>query len=445
MGEEKVVQQAEKLTTQLIDRIETYMSSFNQKENRLYAEYFKASNVASRESLEVQIGVATKSGFEYVPLNFECITSANIQFGGLPFKSVNIKLHFPDVLFGETGFVPIIEFQVKTPKAYFGNVGLVWEDLSKQKGELKFHPFDFDGDMEGSLLKYYNENLVDQFSDMLSRSNEKNCETVRKYMNECLYGKKKELFRYEINKSGRFNAITVPLYLMYDEDIQSSSIHFFSYAYEDSWINAAEVVLLVLRPISILTKYFKEDGEFMTLDEIEALEETEKSGVPISEKKKAIKDEKIQERVKDKKKEDWDPFKMAKKTVKRDEFGYVISGKNKETGVLDTELNRQQVISAAERLTKDSRPKEEKIVNFKKYRTAEEWYEENKGKRYRVINNFEGLSFVETGKVKAVQALKPPFVLQFGISQLKVMRQLTLKQAIELVYDVYNKGLLKEV
>ena len=149
--------------------------------------------------------------------------------------------------------------------------------------------------------------------------------------------------------------------------------------------------------------------------------------------------------VKEKNKDEWDPFKMAKKTVKRDEFGYIISGKNKETTVFDTELNRQQVISAAEKLKKDTTPKEEKLVNFKKYKNAEEWYEENKAKRFRVINNFDGLSFVETGKVKAIQALKPPFVLQFGISQLKVMRQITLKQAIELAYDVYNKGLLKEV
>ncbi len=443
MVDEKVQNEAEKVAADLINQIETYMTSFNQKENRLYAEYFKESNIASRDPLEIQFGIETKSGFEYVPLNFECVTSANITFAGLPFKSINIKVHFPDVVFGDTGFVPIIEFQVKTPKPYVGNIGLVWEELTKQKGELKFHPFDFEGDMEESLLKYYKENLVDQFSDMLTRSNEKNCETVRKYMNECLYGKKKSLFRYEINKSGRFNALTVPLYLMYDQDIQASSIHFFSYAYGDSWINASEVVMYVLRPISILTKYFKEDGEFMSLDEIEALEESEKSGVPISERKKLITEEKIKEKVA--KKEEWDPFKMPKKTVKRDEFGYVISGKNKEATVLDTESNRQKVLEAAQRIKKDTGPKEEKLVNFKKYRTAEEWYEECKGKRFRVIENFEGLSFIESGKVKAVQALKPPFVLQFGISHLKVIRNLTLKQAIELVFDVYNKGLLKEV
>ncbi len=443
MIDEKIQQQAEKAAATLINQLETYMTSFNQKENRLYAEYFKESNIASRDPLEIQFGVETKRGFENVPLNIECITSANIIFAGLPFKSININIHFPDVVFGNNGFVPIIEFQVKTPKAYMGNVGLVWEDLTNQKGDLKFHPFDFDGDIEESLLKYYKENLVDQFSDMLTRSNEKNCEIVRKYMNECLYGKKKSLFRYEINKTGRFNAITVPLYLIYDQDIESSSIHFFSYAYGDSWINASEVVMYILRPISILTKYFKENGEFMSIDEIEALEEAEKRGVPISERKKMISDEKIQEKVA--KKEIWDPFKKAKETVKRDEFGYVISGKKKETSILDTESNRQKVLEAAQRIKKDTGPKEEKVVNFKQYRTAEEWYEDCKRKRFRVIENFEGLSFTEIGKVKAVQALKPPFVLQFAISQLKVMRGLTLKQAIELVFDVYNRGLLKEL
>lgn len=448
MVDKKLFQAAEKAAIKFIKQIESYLNSFESKDNRAYLEYFKGVNLLDREKYELQFGYETKEGFEYLPLNFECQSSANIQFAGLPFKAVSVHFHFPDELFGENGFVPIIEFKVKTPKAYNGNVGLVWEELSKKKGELKFHPFDAEGDMEETIMKYYKEDLVDQFSDMLTRSNEKNCETVRKYLNDCLYGKKQSLFRYKINNTDNFNALAMPLFLMYDEDVEVSTLHFYSYAYGDTWINPSEVIMNIFRPISILTKYFTEDGELMSNEEIEALEELERTGVPMTEKKKAISDDKIQQQIKAKQKEQeeaWDPFKRKQKVVKRDEFGYVISGKGKETTGLDTEANRQRVAQAAERFGAKTEATEERLTNFKKYKTADEWFDENKGKRFTVINNLTGLSFVETGKVKGVQALKPPFVLQFGVSTLKSMKQMTQKQALEYIFAVYNLGLLKEL
>ncbi len=421
-------------------RIEQYFSSFKHRE---YADIYDYIVEVEEPLVTILNGVARVSdkggGYYDIKYKRKAKPETNIIVQGLPFDEINVKFDYPNVLFGEASLVPKIIYTVKAPVAYPGNFGLVWEPLVHARIDPKFHPFTELPNRNQELLQYYNEGVVDLFCDILNRGAYNQVERLQHAIDELANGVLYKHFNFQKNFNIPPNVIAVPIYGMYkpEEDAHYISVESWAFGQPTSWISPVPVILGMLYPLTALMGMFDQEGEFIDGAEPIEIRDVKRDMRILSKSAKEID-------------RDWDPFNV-KQTVKRDEFGFIIS-EDDETGGLGT----RDLTSARKSLWDLEREREQKLkeeamlaepanLDIKNYANAQEFFDVNQMKRFTVKGTYSHLPFQDKSKIEIVKACKPPFVLRFARDKIRMRMQVTSRKAIDVLFQVYNMGYLVEM
>ena len=103
-----------------------------------------------------------------------------------------------------------------------------------------------------------------------------------------------------------------------------------------------------------------------------------------------------------------------------------------------------QIEKELEKARKEEEAEAEKRSHVKKFADPKEWYEKYQTSRFVVEGDFSNLSLREKANIKTLQGCNPPFVLKFARDQVRVKKGIPSSKAIQLLFQVYNLGFLKE-
>lgn len=423
-------------------RMENYLQNFISKNAKSFLEFYSKFTLGDPETIKltVKYPIDDKGSYMDVPYEFQAITMVNIQMHDLNFNNAQVYFDFPPILLGPSGIVPQIVFKVKSPVAYPGNMGLVWEGTDPEIKNYAFHPFQTRETMRDDLIGYYKEGVVDQFCDFLNRNpnNEKLINICRAFIEELESGKYKKLLKYQSEVLKPYMAIQIPVIGEFNEAANVTTFNFRSWAIGEEYIPITDTIMNLLEPICYVVAKFDEKGDL----------KPESGGAqPTEQMPQNTRDRRVLLSKKDKMKDrlDSDPFKQAEKRVERDEFGFVID-KKAGFSTRETVAARKSLVEIQQDLAKKAAaaPTTRDTKHVQKYATPEAWFEANQGKRFILKGETVGLPFLEKANVETIKGCNPPFILRFARDQIRVKRSCTSQEAVKILFSVYNLGFLFE-
>ncbi len=421
-------------------RTEAYLTSFKDKKNARLLQYYRGEKPTPSEKVKLTIQYPTEQKkFVDVPYELNAIIHTELQVDSLHFEKVDVFFDFPAMLLGSRGIVPQIVYKIKSPVAYPGNMGLVWEAISEDVGKWAFHPFGSKSTMKKDLLGYYKEGVVDQFCDTLNRGNQKAVKTLQNYVSEIANGKNKRFFKYQPDPMQPNNTILVPIIGEFDEKANITTFSVRSWALGEDWIPAEDVIFNILEPLAIIVSLFDEKGDLK--QQTEAKEEIGKLKPVSTGNRRVLLD--VKDRVRDR--SSGDPFKLKEKKVERDEFGFFIDKKKGFSGQ-DVQTARSSIMDIEKKLKvqDEQKPETRDLSHVQNYPSAEAFYNENQGKNFIVKGDAKGLSFIDKANLDVVKSCSPPFILRYARDQIRLKRQLTSAKAMEILFSIYKLGFLFE-
>ena len=375
----------------------------------------------------------TADEFVDIPYMGNMALRCTINLKNLPFNSIEIKLIFPDVIFGEKNVLPQLMFSVDSPVAYPGNIGLVWDGLMGKSIQPKFHPFTDPSKMVEDLITFYNDGTVDMFCDILNRGEYPQAAELRNFIQKLNDGEYKYIFSYQKNYLLEPNIIQVPIIGIHIPSEQKTRSTFLGWTYGKDWINPADIIMSVFYPICSIITMFDSNADYIQGSVPFKAQREKKDKRFLSQK------EKVQER---KAKDDFDPFKQKGESILRDEFGYAIEGKD-GLGVRDVRAARKSLWQIERELAEK---KEAAAAQYHstdhvvRYPSAKIFFEENQGKKYKIEGDPVHLSFVDKGNVELAKLVQG--ALRYARDQIRIKRAVTSDKAIEILFSVYNLGFM---
>jgi hypothetical protein len=437
----------------LQEAAEKFLADYMKKVQGYFETIIRSAKIAKNvegyqglppEHVKVNVQLPVKDQFVPIPFEFDTVLGCMIKLTGLSISEVYVNVMIPGILLGPKNIMPQLVFTIKAPVMYPGNIGLVWEPLSGNPNKYGFHPFGGPQTMRDDLTNYFKEGVVDQFCDILNRFEYAECQKLRAFANEMSRGKMQEHFKRFIDKKTPPALILVPIVVEHDPEQKETMITCRSWAGQNQWISAGEVIMEVFEPLASIISMFNESGELVadnpikkTLEVIEHIETADRRTIDKREK------------MKDAKVSDEELFGGPKKTVERDEFGFIKDEKlgfasSDTTAARNAILERQKALQQSVAAQSSSAGQKD-LSHVKKFKTAEEWFNIYQGKRFTVKGEVSGLPFIDKANVELVKQCSPPFILKYARDQIRLKRNCTGIKAAEILFAVYNLGFLYEV
>lgn len=379
-----------------------------------------------------------------MPVEFSFPSGVEIHFEGILINDVNISFIIPTFLIGEKFILPTCIVSTKTYKYWVGNIGLAWEGLTGIKNKFGFYPFESKLKMQGDLIKYSSENIVDPLCDFLNNYKTDINERLFKAINNYANIKNSKVWYYEspYNPSQK-NIIQVPIRCEFNATLNCSIASFEFFCAGEDWPLLSDIILNVLLPISQSTAYFNEDGNMLSPEQLEQLFEELAHQESLT--KKVRQKEGDQVKVQD----NWNPFKPVKQ-LKRDEFGFIMdkTREDSEFGTKELLWGIEQVKKAElekEKELKKQELKEEEVEpqDVSRWPDANAWYNEFQSKKFVIKGDRSKLTFTERGEINMILGCNPPFILRFARDEIRLKYNMIGSDVVKLLFKYYKLGYLR--